>query len=128
MKKFLNDEFYNNAYKNSKKNIEKYVDQSDPNFSFELFHYLLNFYLKWNFSYPQLQIDFMDYAKGKEFDSEIMEDLILIGNTYKFNFCYLPVLKYRDKKIKGYVFTYLEGRTFIKEDCNYEIVKQIRIE
>ena len=128
MKKFLNDEFYNKAYQNNKNNIGKYVDQSDPNFSFELFHDFLNFYLRWNFSYPQLQIDFMDYAKGKEFDSENMDDLILKGKQAKFNFCYLPCLIFSIKKIKGYVFTFMEGRTFIKEDCNYEIVKQIKIE
>ena len=45
MKKFLNEEFYNNIYKNNKNNIEKYADQSDPNFSFELFKDLLYFYL-----------------------------------------------------------------------------------
>ena len=70
MKKFLNDEFYNITYKLSKDNIQKYVDQNDPNFFFELFHDLLNFYLRWNFSYPQLQIHFMDCTKGKEFENE----------------------------------------------------------
>ena len=73
MKNFLNDEFYNITFKLSKDNIQKYVDQSDPNFSFELFHDFLNFYLRWNFSCPQLQIHFMDYTKGKEFDNENME-------------------------------------------------------
>ena len=126
MKKFLNEEFYNNIYKNNKNNIEKYADQSDPNFSFELFKDLLYFYLRWNFSYPQLKIDFMDYAKGKEFDNANMDDLILKGNPAKFNFCYLPYLIFSMKKIKGYVFTYMEGKTFIKEDMNYDIVKQIR--
>lgn len=67
----------------------------------------------------------MDYTKGKEFDNENMDDLIIKGNQVKFNFCYLPELIFSSKKIKDYVFTYIEGKTFIKGDINYEIVNQI---
>ena len=98
MKKFLKDEFYNNVYEQNKNNILKYVDQSDPNFSFELFHDLLNFYLRWNFSYPQLKIYFLDNYKGKELDNKWMDDLILKGKPAKFNFCYLPYLIFSMKK------------------------------
>ena len=125
MKKFLKDEFYNNAYGQNKNNILKYVDQSDPNFSFELFHDLLNFYLRQNFSYPQLKIYFLDNYKGKELDNKWMDDLILKGKPAKVNFCYLPYLIFYHIKMNGYVFTYMEGKTFIKGDINYEIAKQI---
>ena len=67
----------------------------------------------------------MDYNKGKEFDNENMDDLILKGKQAKFNFCYLPVFIFSRKKIKGHVFTYMEGKRFSKGDINYEIVKQI---
>ena len=125
MKKFLNNEFFKNAYEQNKNNILKYVDQSDPNFSFELFHDLLNFYLRWNFSYPQLNITFLEDFKGAKFDNKSMADLILKGKQTKVNFCYLPYLVFSRTMIKSYVFTYMEGKTFIKGDINYENVKQI---
>ena len=34
MKQFLNDKFFDNNYEEYKNNIQKYVDQNDPNFPF----------------------------------------------------------------------------------------------
>ena len=39
MKKFLNDEFYNNDYEHNKNNIFKYVDQSESKL------FLLNYFM-----------------------------------------------------------------------------------